>query len=161
VTSIEIETMAKKTLEIVNRKAGHLYFFNEQHEAGIVLLGTEIKSIRAGHVNMNDAYCYFKKGELFVQNLYIKEYDHGNIFNHEPRRLRKLLLRRRELKKLEKKVKEKGVTIVPYRLYMSERGFIKLEIIIATGKKSADKRNSIKDKDIKRDMDRSLKNLRF
>ncbi|MEL6720559.1 MAG: SsrA-binding protein SmpB [Bacteroidota bacterium] len=153
--------MAKKPIEIVNRKAAHLYFFNEQIEAGIQLLGTEIKSIRAGHVNLNDAYCYFKKGELFVQSMYIKEYDHGNIFNHEPRRLRKLLLRKRELKKLEKKVKEKGVTIIPYRLYFSERGFVKMEIAIATGKKSADKRNSIKEKDIKRDMDRNLKNIRF
>ena len=153
--------MAKKAIEIVNRKAAHLYFFNEEIEVGIVLRGTEIKSIRAGHVNLRDAYCYFKKGELYVQNLYIKEYDFGNIFNHEPRRLRKLLLRRRELKKLEKKVKEKGVTIVPYRLYMNERGFAKLEIIVATGKKSADKRNTIKDKDMKRDMERNLKNIRY
>ena len=153
--------MAKKPIEIVNRKAGHLYFFNEQIEAGIQLLGTEMKSIRAGHVNMNDAYCYFKKGELFIQSMYIKEYDHGNIFNHEARRLRKLLLKKRELKKLEKKVKAKGVTLIPYRLYFNERGFVKIEIAVATGKKSADKRNSIKDKDIKRDMDRSLKNIRF
>ncbi|MEM9887171.1 MAG: SsrA-binding protein SmpB [Bacteroidota bacterium] len=153
--------MAKKTIEIVNRKAGYLYFFNEEIEVGIVLQGTEIKSIRAGHVNLSDAYCYFKKGELYIQSLYIKEYKHGNVFNHEPRRLRKLLLRKRELKKLEKKVKEKGVTIVPYRLYLNERGFAKLEIIVATGKKSADKRHTIKDKDMKRDMERNLKNIRF
>ncbi|MEM0994263.1 MAG: SsrA-binding protein SmpB [Bacteroidota bacterium] len=153
--------MPNKAIEIVNRKAGHLYFFNEEIEVGIVLQGTEIKSIRAGHVNLRDAYCYFKKGELYIQSLYIKEYDHGNIFNHEPRRLRKLLLKKRELKKLEKKVKEKGVTIVPYRLYVNERGFAKLEVVVATGKKSADKRNTIKDKDMKRDMERSLKNVRF
>lgn len=151
----------KKAIEIVNRKAAHLYFFNESYEAGLVLKGTEIKSIRAGNVNMNDSYCYFSKGELFVQSLYIKEYDFGNINNHEPRRTRKLLLRRRELKKIEKKVKEKGVTIVPYRLYMNERGFLKLEIVIATGKKSADKRHSIKEKDVKRDLNRTLKNIKL
>ncbi len=151
----------KKNIEIVNRKAAHLYFFEESYEAGIILKGTEIKSIRAGSVNMNDAYCSFSKGELFLQSMYIKEYDFGNINNHEPRRTRKLLLRRRELKKMEKKVKEKGVTIVPYRLYLNERGFIKLEIVVATGKKSADKRQSIKEKDIKRDMNRTLKNIKL
>lgn len=155
------KTAQKKSIEVVNRKVAHLYFFNESLEAGIVLSGTEIKSIRAGHLNLNDAYCYFTKGELYLRSMYIKEYDFGTIHNHEPRATRKLLLHRRELKKLEKKVKERGVTIVPYRLYFNERGFVKIEIVVATGKKSADKRNSIKDKDIKRDMDRTLKNLRF
>lgn len=153
--------MAKKKIEIINRKAAHLYFFKEKIEVGISLLGTEVKSIRAGHVNLNDAYCYFKKGELYVQSLYIKEYDHGNIFNHEARRLRKLLLKKRELRKLEKKVKEKGVTLIPHKLYMSDRGFVKLEIVVATGKRSADKRNTIKEKDMKREMDRSYKNIRI
>lgn len=151
----------KKSIEVLNRKAAHLYFITEQIEAGIKLLGTEIKSIRAGHVNMNDCYCYFKKGELYVQSMYIKEYDHGNINNHEPRRLRKLLMKRRELKKLEKKVKEKGVTLIPYRLYFNERGFVKIEVAVATGKKSADKRQSIKEKDVKREMDRAMKDVRF
>lgn len=96
-----------------------------------------------------------------MQSLYIKEYDHGNINNHEPRRPRKLLLKRRELRKLEKKVKEKGVTLIPYRLYFNERGFVKIEIVVATGKKSADKRQSIKEKDVKREMDRAVKNIRF
>lgn len=151
----------KKAIEVVNRKAEHQYFFEESHEAGIALTGTEIKSVRAGNINMTDAYCYFKKGELFVNSMYIKEYDFGNVFNHEPRRPRKLLLRSKELKKMEKKVKEKGVTIVPYRLYMNERGFVKLEIVLATGKKSADKRQSIKEKDVKRDMDRVLKSIKL
>lgn len=154
-------TTKKKNIEIVNRKAAFQYFFDESLEAGIVLSGTEIKSIRAGHVNMSDAFCYFVKGELMVRNLYIKEYEFGTIHNHEPKRMRKLLLHRRELRKLEKKVKERGVTIVPYRLYFSERGFVKLEVVVATGKKSADKRQTIKDKDLKRDMKRTLKNIKI
>jgi SsrA-binding protein len=150
----------KKTIEIVNRKAEHEYFFDLTIEAGILLVGTEIKSIRAGSVNMNDAYCYFKKGELFLKSLYIGEYDFGNQFNHEPRRARKLLLKRQELKKLEKKVKERGFTIVPYRLYITERGFAKVEIALARGKKSYDKRESIKQRDQKREMDR-IKKIKF
>ena len=147
----------KKNIEFVNRKAAHDYFLTEQYEAGIMLQGTEIKSIRAGHVNMRDSFCYFKKGELFVKNLYIKEYEFGTYANHEPRRLRKLLLRRNELRKLEKKVKERGFTIVPYRLYLNERGIAKLEIALSSGKKSRDKRQSIKEKDVKRDMARMNK----
>jgi SsrA-binding protein len=150
-----------KSIEILNRKATYQYFFNETIEAGILLQGTEVKSIRAGHVNMNDSYCYFKKGELYIQSMYIKEYEFGNIQNHEPRRPRKLLMRKRELKRLDKKVREKGVTLIPHRLYFSDRGFVKIDIAVATGKKSADKRQSIKDKDIKRDMDRSLKGMGF
>lgn len=147
----------KKTLEVVNRKAAHEFFLTEHFEAGIQLQGTEIKSIRQGHVNLRDAYCLFKKGELYVYSMYIKEYEFGTYDNHEPRRIRKLLLRKQELKKLEKRVKEKGMTIVPYRLFLSERGFAKLEIALSQGKKSHDKRNAIKDKDLKRDMDRMNK----
>lgn len=126
-------------------------------EAGLVLTGTEIKSIRKGSADLRDAYCYFKKGELFVKNLFISEYDWGNQFNHETRRVRKLLLRGAELRKLEKKIKERGYTIVPYRLYFNDRGFAKLEIALAQGKKTHDKRESIKEKDVKRDMDRIKK----
>lgn len=151
------EAKKKKEIEIVNRKAKFEYFFVEEMEAGIMLQGTEIKSIRAGNVNLNDAYCYFKDGELYIRSLYIKEYAFGTYDNHEPRRPRKLLLKKRQLKKLEKKVKEKGFTIVPYRVYMTERGFAKVEIALAQGKKSYDKRNSIKDKDMKRDMARMRK----
>ena len=128
-----------KSLEVVNRKARYQYHFISTYEAGIVLTGTEIKSIRAGNVNLNDAYCTFKKGELWIQSMYIKEYKYATYYNHESRRIRKLLLRKGELKKLEKRVKERGFTIVPYRLFISERGFAKLEIALAQGKKAFDK----------------------
>lgn len=148
---------AKASLEIVNRKAEFQYEFVETFQAGVVLQGTEIKSIRSGHVNLNDAYCLFKKGELYVKSLYIKEYKFGTYDNHEPRRDRKLLLKRQELKKLQRKVKERGFTIVPFRLFMSERGFAKIEIALAKGKRTYDKRQSIKEKDQKRDLARMKK----
>ncbi|NJL76293.1 MAG: SsrA-binding protein SmpB [Saprospiraceae bacterium] len=154
-------TKPKKNIEIVNRKASFSYFFEETYEAGVILLGTEIKSLRAGNANLTDAYCYFEKGELYIKNMYIKEYEFGNIFNHEARRDRKLLLKHRELKKMEKKVKERGYTIIPYRLYFGTRGFVKLEIALASGKKTADKRDSIREKDSKREMDRTLKSIKF
>ncbi len=149
----------KKPVEITNRRAAHEYKFLDTYEAGIVLQGTEIKSIRQNQVNLRDAYCFFRKGELYVKSMFIKEYEHGNIFNHDPRRTRKLLLKRSELRKLEKRVKERGFTIVPYRLYLNERGIAKLEIALATGKKTYDKRDSIKRKDQKRDLARIKKNL--
>ncbi len=145
---------AKKTIEIVNRRATFEYHFIDTYEAGIMLQGTEIKSIRRGNANLSDAYCVFVKGELFIRSMFIAEYDFGNVFNHDPRRMRKLLLRGGELRKLEKKVKERGFTIVPYRLYLSERGFAKVEIALAQGKKSYDKRDSIKEKDQKRELER-------
>lgn len=151
----------KKPIEILNRKAEHEYKFIDTYEAGIVLRGTEIKSIRKSQVSLRDAYCFFRKGELYVKSLFIKEYEHGNIFNHDPRRTRKLLLKRFELRKLEKRVKERGFTIVPYRLYVNERGIAKLEIALASGKKTYDKRESIKRKDQKRDLERIKKNLKF
>ncbi len=147
----------KKNIEIINRKAKHEYFFIDEYEAGIVLLGTEIKSIRAGLVNLNDAYCHFKGDELFIINMFIGEYSHGNIYNHETRRERKLLLRRQELKKLQRKVTEKSMTIFPYKLYISERGFAKIQIVLGKGKKSYDKRHSLKEKDSKRELGRMKK----
>ncbi len=153
------EKKKSNTKEIVNRKAEYDYHFIDTYEAGIMLQGTEIKSIRSGNVNLRDAYCTFKDGELFVRSLFIAEYSHGNLFNHETRRTRKLLLRKRELRKLEKKVKEKGFTIVPYKMFINERGFAKLEIALAQGKKSFDKRQSIKEKDVKRDLARMKKLL--
>ena len=145
------------TINIVNRRASFEFFFMDQFEAGIELTGTEIKSIRRGSADLRDAYCFFKKGELFVKNLYIAEYDWGNQFNHETRRVRKLLLRKAELRKLEKKIKERGFTIVPYRLYLNDRGFAKLEIALAQGKKTHDKRTTIKEREGKRDLDRIKK----
>ena len=154
------EQKKNKNIEILNRRAAHEYFFTAHFEAGIVLQGTEIKSIRAGNVNLRDAYCFFKKGELFVKNLFIAEYENGTYANHEPRRTRKLLLKRTELRKLEKKMKEKGFTVVPYKMYLSERGLAKLEVVLVQVKKSYDKRQSIKEKDNKRDMAR-LKKIRL
>jgi SsrA-binding protein len=146
-----------KQLKIVNKKAKFEYQFIQSLEAGISLVGTEVKSVKAGNVSMSDAYCLFKNGELYVKSLYIAEYEMGNINNHETRRDRKLLLKKSELKKLERRVFEKGYLIVPYKLYMSDRGFIKLEIVLAQGKKSYDKRHAIKDRESKRDLDRIKK----
>ena len=151
--------MAMKEVNITNRKAKYEYHFIDTYEAGLQLFGTEIKSIRAGEVQMADAFCYFKKNELYVKNLHIAEYSFANQFNHEPMRERKLLLHRRELKKIMKKVTEKGVSIIPYKLYVNDRGFAKLQIHVATGKKTHDKRDSIKDRDVQRDIQRYEKYL--
>jgi len=143
--------------EIVNRKARYEYQLTDSFEAGVVLLGTEVKSLRAGNANLNDAYCHFHKGKLLIKSMYIAEYDHGNVNNHEPRRDRQLLLRKSELKKIERRITEKGMTLVPYRIYFSERSFVKIEIYLASGKKSHDKRESIKERDNKRQLDRIKK----
>lgn len=147
----------KKQVEIINRRAKFEYHFIDTYEAGIVLQGTEIKSIRRGQANLSDAYCFFKDGELFIKSMFISEYENGTYANHEPRRTRKLLLHRRELRKLERRVKEKGMTIVPYRLYISERGLVKLEIALSQGKRSFDKRQTIKDRDSQRELSRIKK----
>ncbi len=140
-----------------NKKAKFEYKFVDEYEAGIRLFGTEIKSIRKGLINMGDAFCHFKDGELYIHKLYIGEYSHGTYYNHEPLRLRKLLLKKGELKKIERKAREKGYSIVPYQLYITERGFAKLLIVLATGKKNYDKRHSIKDRENKRNLDRAKK----
>jgi SsrA-binding protein len=146
-----------KKIQIVNRKASFEYNFLDEYEAGILLTGTEIKSIRSGNANLKEAYCTFKNGELFIRNMNIAEYKYGTDNNHEPTRVRKLLLKKVELKKLHRKVQEKGLTIVPYKLFISERGFAKLVVMLAQGKKSFDKRDSIKERDNKRDLDRIKK----
>lgn len=143
--------------EIVNRKARYEYHLTDSFEAGIVLQGTEVKSIKNGNANLSDAYCLFVGGNLIVKSLFIAEYEFGTIHNHPTRRDRRLLLRKNELKKLERKITEKGMTLVPYRIYFSERGFIKLELYLAQGKKSFDKRNSIKERENKRSLDRLKK----
>ncbi len=147
----------KLQVEIVNRKAKHLYFFEYTLEAGIALQGTEIKSIRNAQVNMGDAYCHIKEGELFVEKMHISEYKYGTYNNHDPMRSRKLLVHKNELRKLHTRVKEKGFSIIPYRLYVNEKGMAKLEIALVRGKKSFDKRESLKQKDLKREMDRKYK----
>ena len=143
-----------RVVEIKNKKASFEYQFLAEFEAGIVLTGTEIKSLRAGEANLKDAYCYFKKGELYIKNMFIAEYKYGTYNNHDTRRERKLLLKKTELRKLSKKATEKGFSIIPYRLYFSERGLAKLEIHLATGKKSYDKRHTIKERENKRDLNR-------
>ena len=147
----------KKTIEFLNKRASFEYIFVETLEVGIVLRGTEMKAIRGGKVNMSDCYCTFENGELYIRSLYVAEYENGTYFNHDARRMRKLLLRKSEMRKWEKKVKERGLTIVPVRMYMSERGFMKLEIALAQGKNIGDKREAIKAKESKRELDRIKK----
>ncbi|HSH18810.1 MAG TPA: SsrA-binding protein SmpB [Draconibacterium sp.] len=152
--------MAHQTsdIRIKNRKVTFEFELIEKFVAGIKLVGTEIKSIRGGKVNLTESYCQFYNGELFVKNMHISEYDFGTCNNHEARRDRKLLLNRKELAKLEKKVKESGLTIVCVKLFINDRGLAKLEIALARGKKTYDKRESLKLKDSKRDMDRAMRN---
>lgn len=139
---------------ISNRKAYFEYSILQKYTAGIVLTGTEIKSIREGKASFNDSYCLLMKGELFIRNLHISEYKQGSIYNHNPTRERKLLLRRQELKKLEGRIKESGHTIVPLKLFIASNGLAKIEIGIAKGKKLHDKRESIKERDAKREIQR-------
>jgi SsrA-binding protein len=144
-------------IEIKNKKAWHEYEMLDKFVAGIQLTGTEIKSIRAGKSSLVDAYCLFSNGELYVKGMHIAEYEFGNLFNHFPKRDRKLLLTRRELKKLEKNVKEKGLTIVALKIFIAESSYAKLEIALARGKKEFDKREDLKKKDSKRELDRMMK----
>ena len=144
-----------KTISIKNKKAYYEYFLLEEYVAGIQLTGTEIKSIREGKASFVDSFCTFINGELFVRNLHIAEYSLGTHYNHDPKRDRKLLLNARELRKLETKTREKGYTIIPFLLFINEKGFAKLKIAMAKGKHSYDKRESIKKNDIKREIERS------
>ena len=146
-----------KTISIKNKKAYFEYFLLEEFVAGIQLTGTEIKSIRAGKVSLVDAYCYFNQGELFVKGMQVSEYDFGSIYNHFPKRDRKLLLTRRELGKLERMIREKGLTLVVLRIFISESRYAKLEIALARGKKEYDKREDLKKKDTRRELDRAMK----
>jgi SsrA-binding protein len=139
---------------ITNKRARFDFELLDRYVAGLQLLGSEIKSIRDGKANLIDAFCAFEHGELWVRNLHIAEYTWANRMNHETKRARKLLLKKGELRKLEAKVKEKGFTIVPVKLFLSERGFAKLEIALARGKRTHDKRSTIRERDVARDMDR-------
>jgi len=147
------------TPRIVNKKARFDYHLLEKLEAGIVLLGTEVKSLRAGRASLEEAYCRLRDGELYLVGCRIAEYDYGNIMNHEPTRPRKLLVHRRELRKLENKLNQKGLTIVPLRIYFT-RGLAKVEIALARGKSHADKREKIKQRDQDREMKRALRSWR-
>jgi SsrA-binding protein len=141
-------------MELSNRKAYYEYHFEGKYIAGMVLSGTEIKSIRSGKVSFNDSYCIFDKGELYVKSLHIAEYSFGTIHNHMPMQERKLLLQKKELKKLENKIKEKGYTIIPLKIFISEKGFAKIEIGLGKGKKIFDKRETIKARETDRDVKR-------
>ena len=145
----------EKTINIKNKRAGFEYFLLQELTAGIELTGTEIKSIRDGKASIVDAYCTFKGNELFVMNMHIAEYTYGTYNNHEPKRERRLLLSRRELNKLQAKVKERGFTIVPTLLFVNEKGLAKLNIALAKGKHHYDKRETLKNKDHKREIERS------
>jgi len=149
--------MAQENIYIKNKKAYFEYHILDKYTAGIKLLGTEIKSIRDGKANLNDAFCTFINEQLYVRNLHIAEYSFGSFYNHEAKRDRVLLLNKKELKKLQTRGEEKGLTIVPLALFISDRGFAKLEIALAQGKKTFDKRETMKERDTKIELDRVMK----
>ncbi|MBQ4804779.1 SsrA-binding protein SmpB [Aquimarina sp. MMG015] len=153
--------MNKNKINILNRKAKFEYEFLDKYTAGIKLVGTEIKAIREGKAGIAESFCEFhNNGELFVINMNIEEYSHATYFNHNPKSERKLLLNRQELKKLEKEVKNSGLTIIPTRLFVNDKGLAKLDIALARGKKLYDKRETIKDRDNKRALDRIKKDYK-
>ena len=148
----------QKEVTIKNKRARFEYELMDSYDAGIQLFGTEIKSIRMGKASITESFCQMKNGELYIVNMFIDEYDWGTYFNHKTRRDRKLLLQKSELRKLERKTKETGLTIVATTLCINNKGLAKLRIYLAKGKKLFDKRNTIKGKDLKRDLDRMIKN---
>lgn len=147
----------EKKVVSVNRKAKHDYFILETFEAGIALKGTEVKSLRSGKVSMQDSYADVKNGEVWIYNLHISPYEHGNIYNHDPKRPRKLLLNKDEIAYLIGKVKEKGLTLIPLSIYFNERGWAKVELGLAKGKKLYDKRRDLAEKAEKRELERLYK----
>lgn len=144
-------------MEIKNRSAYFEYFIDDKYVAGIMLTGTEVKSLRAGKASFNDSYCVFNSGELWIKSFHIAEYTHGTVNNHDPLRERKLLLNKKELKKLQAKIKEKGYTIIPLRLFFNEKNLAKVEIGLGKGKKLHDKRETIKQRDTEREMKRYIR----
>jgi len=143
----------------VNRRARHDYFIDESFEAGIVLVGSEVKSLREGRANLTDGYARISRGEVFLVNAHISHYAAANMFNHEPTRTRKLLMHKKEIGRLTGKVKERGLTLIPLKLYFKE-GMAKVELGLARGKKNYDKRDSIKEKAVRREMERTMKSHR-
>lgn len=143
--------------EIYNRKAKFEYHFVQEFEAGISLTGTEVKALREGNANLSDAYCLKDGKFLIMKNMYIGDYKEANIYNHDHRRDRILLLRKPELKKIDRRINEKGMTVVPFKVYFNDRGFVKVGIAVAQGKKEFDKRETIKERDNKRELDRIKK----
>ena len=149
--------MANKELNIRNKRARFEFHLDEVFEAGMVLTGTENKSIRNGKTSILEAYGFYEKGEVWLRNMHITAYENGSFYNHKPRADRKLLLQRKEIVRIEKFLKIKGHTLVPIKMFLSDKGWVKLEIACATGKKLHDKRQDLKEKDDKREMDRLLK----
>lgn len=143
-------------MEIINRKAKFDYFIEEEYEAGIVLTGTEIKSVRNGHCNIKDSYGIVKNGEVFLLNMFIGQYKEGNIFNHDETRTRKLLLHKKEIKKISQAIEVQGLTLVPLKLYFKDRR-LKVLLGVCRGKKTFDKRETIKERDLKREVQKNLK----
>jgi SsrA-binding protein len=143
--------------ELKNRQAYHEYFIDDKWEAGLVLLGTEVKALREGKASFQDSYCLIHKGEAWLKSLHIGLYSHGTANNHDPLRERKLLLQKREIRKIEARLKEKGYTLVPLRIFFNEKNRAKAEIGLARGKKLHDKRETIRQKDVEREMKRFLK----
>jgi SsrA-binding protein len=153
-----VKANIQQKISIKNRRASFDYSLIETFTAGIVLFGTEIKAIREGKASLVDSFCYLRNGEAFVRNLNISIYTEGNLYNHEPNRERKLLLNKQELTKLQKKLVDKGLTLIPTLLFTSDSGYAKLEIAVAKGKKMFDKRDDMKAKDIDRDLKRKFNN---
>ena len=143
-----------------NRKAFHDYHIENTFEAGVVLLGTEVKALREGHLNLRDSYAAIHQGEVTLHNCHIGGYSHGNQMNHEPLRPRRLLLHKKEIERLQAKIQQKGLTLVPLRMYFNARGRVKLELTLARGKKSYDRRETIKKREASREIDRALKTSR-
>lgn len=154
-----MEKQKINSVDIQNRKASFEYHFLETIEAGIVLFGTEVKSIRKNGASISEAYCYINSREVFIKNMHVATLQNAGDAQHEPLRERKLLLSKKEISKLEKELKNQGITLIPVSLYTNSRGLVKIKIALAKGKKLYDKRESIKEKDVKRDTDRSLKGL--
>jgi SsrA-binding protein len=150
----------QEKINIKNKRAGFEFEILDRFEAGIILTGSEIKSIRNGGGSLSEAYCFNRDGEIFIRNMNIPEYSHGAYANHEPGRLRKLLLKKRELKRIDSRMREKGLSLIPIRLFINERGFAKVEIGLGRGKKKFDKRETIKQRENKLEMDRILKKYR-
>jgi SsrA-binding protein len=144
-------------MEIRNKSAFYEYHIEDKYEAGMVLTGTEVKSLREGKASFNDSYCFIHKGELWIKSLHISEYSHGTYSNHDPLRERKLLLRKKELKKIDAKTREKGYTIIPLRIFFNEKGLAKIQIGLGKGKKLHDKRETIKQRETEREMKRYIR----
>ncbi|PIB36131.1 SsrA-binding protein [Reichenbachiella sp. 5M10] len=149
------KTRFSNDVNIRNKKASFEYEFIDKYVAGLVLKGTEIKSIKEGKASLQEAYCFVSNDEMFIKGMHISVYEQGTVYNHDPLRERKLLLNRKEIDKIQTKSQEKGLTLIPLRLYINQRGFAKMEIALAKGKKIHDKRSSIKDKDVKRELERN------